>query len=180
LRARLDKLSRLADPIRNDNPHERALASAKLAELKSQLDGGANNGNKAMKSSTIFTDNEYDGPGSFSYNERQIEKRHRPWHNIVIGLIIFLYLRHMNTVDHREWTEGSYSIYTAEGLFGSSYRAKKDGVDLGYSSKRFGEVFLRALGTTPKNLEIIRAIDPDPDPDHNITGTGDTDEHGDN
>jgi hypothetical protein len=31
---KLDKLARLADPARNDNPHERALASAKLAEFK--------------------------------------------------------------------------------------------------------------------------------------------------
>jgi len=34
---KLDKLSRLADPIRNDNPHERAVANAKLAELKATL-----------------------------------------------------------------------------------------------------------------------------------------------
>jgi hypothetical protein len=37
---KLDKLSRLADPDRNDNPHERDLASAKLAEFKARRPPG--------------------------------------------------------------------------------------------------------------------------------------------
>jgi hypothetical protein len=37
--AKFDKLSRMADPTRNDNPHERAVANTKLAELRSKLYG---------------------------------------------------------------------------------------------------------------------------------------------
>jgi hypothetical protein len=37
---KLDKLSRLADPARNDNPHERALARAKLAGFKTKRPPG--------------------------------------------------------------------------------------------------------------------------------------------
>jgi hypothetical protein len=35
--AKFDKLSRMADPTRNDNPHERAVANTKLNELRSKL-----------------------------------------------------------------------------------------------------------------------------------------------
>jgi hypothetical protein len=38
---KLDKLSRLADPALNDNPHERDLASAKFAEFKGRRPPGA-------------------------------------------------------------------------------------------------------------------------------------------
>jgi hypothetical protein len=51
-------------------------------------------------------------------------------------------------------------VYTAEGIFGSSYRASYDGDDLGYSSKKFGDVFLKTFGPTDQNLKILRAIDP--------------------
>jgi hypothetical protein len=36
---KLDKLSRMADPARNDNPHERAVANTKLDELRFKLYG---------------------------------------------------------------------------------------------------------------------------------------------
>jgi hypothetical protein len=41
IRDKLDKLARLADPGPNDNPHERALASAKLAGFKGRRPPGA-------------------------------------------------------------------------------------------------------------------------------------------
>jgi hypothetical protein len=37
--AKFDKLSRMADPARNDNPHERAVANTKLALLRFKLYG---------------------------------------------------------------------------------------------------------------------------------------------
>jgi len=54
----------------------------------------------------------------------------------------------------------SKRVYTAEGLFGSSYQAEEDGNDLGFSSKRLGDVFLKTFGPTDQNLKILRAIDP--------------------
>jgi hypothetical protein len=40
-KGKLDKLEQLADPARNDNPHERALASDKLGQFKARRPPGA-------------------------------------------------------------------------------------------------------------------------------------------
>src|SRR5262245_10592944 len=116
-------------------------------------------------------------------------KRFKLWHKIVLCLVLLVGLRHLNTVPHREWsvTDWKYAdgpglemgwyeengktvahhkvyyttkVYTAEGLSGSSYRTKRDDEDLGISSKKFGDVFLRTFGANEYNFRILRAIDP--------------------
>jgi len=79
-------------------------------------------------------------------------RRLKLWHKIAIGLVLLLGLRHLNTVPQRElyseWTDNgtylypknppehhSHRVYTAETLFGSSYRVQNDGIDTRSQSK---------------------------------------------
>jgi hypothetical protein len=75
-------------------------------------------------------------------------------YKIAIVLLLLVGLRHLNTVPHREWQQhrGAYNYltkegstltdiaYTSEDLFGSSYRGKIDGKDIGISSKNFDDI----------------------------------------
>jgi hypothetical protein len=64
---------------------------------------------------------------------------------VVCGLLA---ARHLNTVPHREFktgyrywvTESDQTVYTAEDLFGSSYRGTVNGKDIGVSSKKFDDL----------------------------------------
>jgi hypothetical protein len=110
--------------------------------------------------------------------------------NTALALLVFAGLRHLNTVPHREFGEGNWKyadgpgpesgwyidengktalhhreyygtkVYTAESLFGSSYRAKRGDTDLGISSKNFGDVFLQTFGSSLGRIQQLRAIDP--------------------
>src|SRR5437867_7999916 len=78
-------------------------------------------------------------------------------YKIGIDLLLLEELRHLNTVPQREWkirysTGGNMmgtaevirhenSVYTAEEFFGSSYRGKIDGKDMGVSSKNFDDIW---------------------------------------
>jgi hypothetical protein len=93
-------------------------------------------------------------------------------YKIAIALLLLAGLRHFNTVPHREWSKKNYTgtfvpndghetlVYTAEELFGSSYRVKKDGQDIGITSRNFGDVFLQAFGSNSETRLTLRAIDP--------------------
>jgi hypothetical protein len=56
-------------------------------------------------------------------------------------------------VDHK------WRVYTAEDLFGSSYRGERDGQDIGLSSKNFGDIFLQTFGVTDGTRATLRAIE---------------------
>jgi hypothetical protein len=59
---KLDKLSRLADPARNNNPHERAVASAKFAALNARLN--------VRSQSSVPRDNR--GPIQYCWEESEL------------------------------------------------------------------------------------------------------------
>jgi hypothetical protein len=82
------------------------------------------------------------------------------FYKITIALLLLAGLRHFNTVPHREWKTTYYKdngfydaqrnwisgdklqdmVYTAEELFGSSYRGAINGIDIGISSKEFDDL----------------------------------------
>jgi hypothetical protein len=85
--------------------------------------------------------------------ERQSSKKPlKLFYKITIALLLLAGLRHFNTVPHREWTghtreNSAARIYTAEEIFGSSYRgqirSKSDlWEDIGINSKRFEDIFV--------------------------------------
>lgn len=51
-------------------------------------------------------------------------------------------------------------LYTAESLFGSSYRVRVDETDQGVNYKNFRVAFLQTFGDNEHNLKILRTIDP--------------------
>jgi len=66
-------------------------------------------------------------------------RRMKLWHKILIGLVLLVGLRHLNTVPHRTASVGMVYVYTEETLFGSTYVRKTNGV-VGMSSKVFEDL----------------------------------------